>query len=156
MIDGLIRSVATFPSDTKDLPMRIPPTVAREIGQMYSAARVNDAAAARLGESSEYLTSAIEFAGRGDFEAAASDAWSAASLLEQVTSSTDTSLDRGVQALATSAFTDATAAAKLLESGAGAGNLGGAAGRASDAAALATRAAAGYRASADQLAREWM
>ncbi len=136
--------------------MRIPPAVAKEIGSYYAAAQVNDSAARRLADSGEYITSALDFLARGDVDAAVSDACSAASLLERFTTNTDDRLDRGALSFAKQAYTDAAEAARLLESGQGAGNLRGAAGRASDAQARATQAAASWRRAADALAAEYM
>jgi hypothetical protein len=139
--------------------MRIPPAVAREIGQMYASAHVNDAAATKLTESSKLLNGAADLVSRQDFGAALHDASTAVGLLLAVAGLTETGLSPKATQLAQSTLTSAASAIEALGTqrpDAAVTAFGDASGFARDGAASATDAAADWRYSADQLSREYL
>lgn len=139
--------------------MRIPPAVAREIGQMYAAARVNEFAVHRLEDVSTLLTRAAGKATNGLVDAAVVDARDAATLLANVANHEDSALSLQTREHARSA-------AAPLDAALGAFTLGlvqeaatqlTAADVLVDAAGTAARDhAAGLRQAADELAAEYM
>lgn len=139
--------------------MRIPPSVAKEIGAMYAAAHANEHVADNLSGSSKLLAAAADSANASDTTAALRDANAAVDLLANAVAVDETTVAPASMRAAAQALASASAAIDLL----GLGRLNDAAqallrgSRSADAGVgAATDLAGSYRAQADQLANEYM
>jgi hypothetical protein len=138
--------------------MRIPPSVAREIGQQYATARVHEHAARQLDASTTLMQRAGSSVGAGDFDGAAADAARAVDLLTAVARDSR-QLEASVATAAATTFVQLSLALTAVSQQQGAAAIEaftGGAQAAIDGARLATDVAASARAAADDLARPYL
>jgi len=101
--------------------MRIPPSVAHEVGAAYAAARANDAFGASVAKARVALASAGDHVRAGALGAAAVDATSAATLLEGALTGAAPDVFRGATTRAADAATTLSTALDALLRGSTAG-----------------------------------
>jgi hypothetical protein len=138
--------------------MRIPPSVAQQIGQHFASANANAGAAHDLQRVADLATSASRALERGHTDAALTDAYDAATLIDALASSANPALTaaRGDAVAVVTPLSHAIEALTLGDAWVAAMMLSSTRAHATAGATNATDVAATHRSSADELSRPYL